>query len=99
MLNFQQYKKWKNMKASISGEVTDGVYYQDFKNFNPKETHKHVGLYILVALILYGDVPKWSGQGHFEDTSGTRPGLIRDMSGRRHIFRQFWARTWDKFEK
>ena len=48
----------------------------------------------LVALVLFGDVPKWSGQGHFEDTSGTRPGRVRDMSVRGHIFRQFWARTW-----
>ena len=31
----------------------------------------------LVALVLFGDVPKWSGQGHFEDTSGTRPGHVR----------------------
>ena len=47
----------------------------------------------LVALVLFGDVPKWSGQGHFEDTSGTCPGCIRDMSGRGHIFRQVWKRT------
>ena len=42
----------------------------------------------LVALILFGNVPKWSGQGNFEDTSGTRPGRVRDMSVRGHIFRQ-----------
>ena len=53
----------------------------------------------LVALVLFGDVPKWSGQGHFEDTSGTRPGHVRDMSGRGHIFKQVWESTWDKFEK
>ena len=23
----------------------------------------------------FGDVPKWSGQGHFEDTSGTCPNI------------------------
>ena len=42
----------------------------------------------LVALVLFGDVPKWSGQGHFEDMSGTHPGRVRDMSVRGHIFRQ-----------
>ena len=47
----------------------------------------------LVALILFGDVRKCSGQGHFEDTSVTRPGRVRDMSGREHIFRQVWERT------
>ena len=28
------------------------------------------------------------------DTSRTRPGRVWDMSGRGHIFRQVWARTW-----
>ena len=34
----------------------------------------------LVALVLIGDVPKWSGQGHFEDTYGTRPGHVRPVT-------------------
>ena len=29
----------------------------------------------------------------------TRPGRVRDMSRQGHIFRHFWASTWDKFEK
>ena len=36
---------------------------------------------ILVALVLFGDVPKLSGQGKFEDTLGTRWGHVRDASG------------------
>ena len=48
---------------------------------------------ILVALVLFADAPKWSGQGHFEDTSGTCPGRVRDMSGRGHVFGQFWEIT------
>ena len=35
----------------------------------------------LVALVLFGDVLTWSGQVHFEDTSGTRPGHVWDVSG------------------
>ena len=56
-------------------------------------------LFTLVALVLFGDVPKWSGQGHFEDTSGTRTGCAWDISGRGHIFRRVWERTWDKYEE
>ena len=48
---------------------------------------------LLVALVLFGDIPKWSGQGYFEDTSGTRQGRVRDMSGRGKKFRQVWERT------
>ena len=47
----------------------------------------------LVALVLFGDVPKWLGQGNFEDTSGTYPGRVRDMSVQGHIFGQVWERT------
>ena len=43
----------------------------------------------LVALVLFGDVPKRLGQRHFEETSGTRPGHVRDMSGWRHILGKF----------
>ena len=48
---------------------------------------------------IFGDVPKWSGQGHFEYTSRTCPGRDRDMSGQGHIFEQVLERTEDKFEK
>ena len=73
-------------------DTSTGVIGQD-------QVTSQSALNALVALVLFGDAPKWSGQGKFEDTSGTHPGRVQDMSGRGHIFRQFWARTWDKFEK
>ena len=33
------------MKASLLGVVPDGVYYQVFKAFNPKEIFHHLDIY------------------------------------------------------
>ena len=60
---------------------------------------RHLDVKYLVALVLFGDAPKWPIQGHFEDTSRTCPGHLRDMSGRGQMFGQVWERTEDKFEK
>ena len=50
---------------------------------NGISTRKLYPLFInLVALVLFGDVPKWSGQGNFEETSRTHTGRVQDMSGR-----------------
>ena len=45
-LSFQQYSQWENMKESLEVSVPDGVCYQEFKTFNPQDTHQNVGLYI-----------------------------------------------------
>ena len=44
MLSFQQLSQWGNMKASIAGSLTSGVWCQVFKKFNPKDIHHHLGL-------------------------------------------------------
>ena len=35
----------ENTKVSLAGEVPDGVCYQEFKTYNQKDIHQHVGLY------------------------------------------------------
>ena len=44
MLSFQKWTQWENMKASLAEAVPDGVCYQGFKTFNPKDIHQHLGL-------------------------------------------------------
>ena len=50
MLSFKKFAQWENMKASLSGAVPDSMCHKDFKPFNPKEIHHHLGLYILHGL-------------------------------------------------